>query len=185
MVEYARTRLALDCDIAAMDARRNVSPPTVMVMYPARLPVSSGDSFRTMNTPALTMVDECSRADVGVGATIAPSSHVWNGICADLTIPARHRSMTATRIHWASESEASRLWRSRNPYWCARTMFAARNAIPPIRFRINCLNELLTASVVLVYPIRAKEHSVVISQKKNIHTRSLDSTMPYIALRNV
>ena len=33
--------------------------------------------------------------------------------------------------------------------------------------------------------MRAKEHSVVISQKKNIQTRSLDRTMPYIALRKV
>ena len=43
-------------------------------------PVRSGASFSTMNTPALTMVDECRSADVGVGATIAPRSHVWNGI---------------------------------------------------------------------------------------------------------
>ena len=29
------------------------------------------------------MVAEWSRADTGVGATIAPSSHFWNGTCAD------------------------------------------------------------------------------------------------------
>ena len=32
MVEYARTLLALDCEIAAMDARRNVRPPTDITM---------------------------------------------------------------------------------------------------------------------------------------------------------
>ena len=40
------------------------------------------------NTPALTMVEECRSAEVGVGATMAPSSQVWNGICAALVMPA-------------------------------------------------------------------------------------------------
>ena len=52
-----------------------------------------------------------------------------------------------------------------------------------MRFRMSCLNELLTASPVLVYPMRANEHRVVISQKKNSHAMSLDRTMPNIALR--
>ena len=34
------------------------------------------------------MVEECRSALVGVGATIAPRSHVWNGICAAFVIPA-------------------------------------------------------------------------------------------------
>ena len=52
-----------------------------------------------------------------------------------------------------------------------------------MRFRISWRNELLTASSVRVNPMRAKEHSVVISQKKNIHTRLFDRTTPYMALR--
>ena len=39
-----------------------------------------GESLMSKNTPALTMVDECRSAEVGVGATMAPSSQVWNGI---------------------------------------------------------------------------------------------------------
>ncbi len=40
------------------------------------------------------MVDECSRALVGVGATIAPNSQVWNGICAALVSAASDSRMT-------------------------------------------------------------------------------------------
>ena len=35
-----------------------------------------------MNTPAVTKVDECTRADTGVGAAIAAGSHLENGIWA-------------------------------------------------------------------------------------------------------
>ena len=47
-----------------------------------------------MNTPALTMVDECSNAEVGVGATIAPSSQVWKGICAAFVMPAKLKQVS-------------------------------------------------------------------------------------------
>ena len=62
-------------------------------------------------------------------------------------------------------------------------MLAETNAIPPIRLRISCLKELLIASSVLVNPMSANEHNVVISQKNNIQTKLLESTIPYIALR--
>ena len=145
----------------------------------------SGDSFSSRNTPALTMVEECSSADVGVGATIAPSSHVWTGIWAALIIPATARRPTISRSHLSPESPARSDAMSRRPYSDAMTIRAARKHIPPTRLNVSCLNELLTASSVLVYPIRANEHRVVTSQKKNIHTRSLDRTIPNIALRNV
>ena len=38
------------------------------------------------------MVDECSNADVGVGATMAPSSQLWKGIWAALVNAARENS---------------------------------------------------------------------------------------------
>ena len=65
-----------------------------------------GESFRTMNTPALTMVDECRRADVGVGATMAPRSHVCTGIWAALTIPATHSRPTTRSSHCSPLSPA-------------------------------------------------------------------------------
>jgi hypothetical protein len=40
------------------------------------------------NTPAVTRVDECTKADTGVGAAIAAGSQLENGICALLVIAA-------------------------------------------------------------------------------------------------
>lgn len=40
------------------------------------------------NTPAVTRVEECTRAETGVGAAIAAGSQLENGICALLVIPA-------------------------------------------------------------------------------------------------
>lgn len=40
------------------------------------------------NTPAVTNVDECTRADTGVGAAMAAGSHAENGIWALLVMPA-------------------------------------------------------------------------------------------------
>ena len=48
----------------------------------------------SMNTPALTMVEECSKAEVGVGATMAPKSQVWKGICAALVMPAKLKQVS-------------------------------------------------------------------------------------------
>ena len=48
----------------------------------------------SIKTPALTMVDECNKAEVGVGATMAPSSHVWKGICAAFVIPAKLKQVS-------------------------------------------------------------------------------------------
>ena len=49
---------------------------------------------------------------------------------------------------------------------------------------VNARKELFTASLVLVNPIRKKEQRVVISQKKYIHTRLLDTTKPNMADKN-
>ena len=49
-------------------------------------------------TPALTMVELWSRAEVGVGATMAPSSHDWKGIWAALVKPARASSSTGMTV---------------------------------------------------------------------------------------
>ena len=89
MVEYASTRLALDCEIAMNEQSMNVTPPIITHMaagsgHTTRM----GASLMSRNTPAFTIVDEWSKALVGVGATMAPSSHVWKGICAALVRPA-------------------------------------------------------------------------------------------------
>jgi hypothetical protein len=41
------------------------------------------------NTPAVTNVEECTRADTGVGAAIAAGNQLENGICALFVIAAK------------------------------------------------------------------------------------------------
>lgn len=43
------------------------------------------------NTPAVTRVDECTKAETGVGAAMAAGSQLENGICALLVIAATDR----------------------------------------------------------------------------------------------
>ena len=95
-VEYANTRLALLWEIAAKEAIRKVTPPTIMAIIPAPFQPSTGDNLIIRKTPAFTMVEECSKAEVGVGATIAPSSQLEKGICAALVIPANTSSAAGT-----------------------------------------------------------------------------------------
>ncbi len=53
-----------------------------------------GASFTNRKTPAFTIVEECSSAEVGVGATIAPKSQLWKGNCAALVKAASASSST-------------------------------------------------------------------------------------------
>ena len=76
--------------MAISEHSKKVVQPTSMtamptgLMLPWTLPDTkvpmSGERRMSKKTPALTMVDECRSALVGVGATMAPSSQVWNGI---------------------------------------------------------------------------------------------------------
>ena len=111
-----------------------------------------GASLTSRNTPALTMVEEWSSALVGVGATMAPSSQRWNGICAALVRPATESSMrgTMSRSAWVPFPAAIRLVSDMgSPAACTR-MSAARNARPPTMLRLICVNEFLIASGVRV-----------------------------------
>ena len=97
MVEYASTRLALLCEIAMNEHSANVRPPTSTTITEGTMHTAKiGESFTSRNTPALTMVDECRSAEVGVGATIAPRSHVWKGICAAFVMPANASKVTGS-----------------------------------------------------------------------------------------
>ena len=100
------------------------------------------------------MVDECSRALVGVGATIAPSSQVWNGICAALVSAASDSRMTgitssADCVVSAPESSIMPEMVSGMPLTC-RYMRPAKNAIPPSMLRMIWVKAFLMASGVRV-----------------------------------
>ena len=98
------------------------------------------------------MVEECSKALVGVGATMAPSSQRWNGICAALVRPATERSMSGKMSSSAWEPSPAAMIpvsdRGRPAAWIR--MSAARNARPPTMLRLICVKEFLMASGVRV-----------------------------------
>jgi len=50
---------------------------------------------RTKYTPAVTNVDECTRAETGVGAAIAAGSQALKGTCALLVTPAKIKNLHA------------------------------------------------------------------------------------------
>ena len=170
IVEYASTRLALLCEMAKNEQNRKVRPPTMTTMPDAIGKTrNSGDSLISRNTPAFTIVEECSRALVGVGATMAPRSHVWNGIWAALVMPAKASSTTGTANRAAAAVPAdmapamrNSLNTSGNPLSAANAM-ATWNATPPSMFITIWRNALLMASSVLVKPMSRNEHSVVTS----------------------
>ncbi len=131
---------------------RNVRPPTSITMTAGTgLTRKQGASFTSRNTPAFTMVEECRSALVGVGATIAPSSHVWNGICAAFVMPANASSTTGTMPSVGSCTVMlTKSLRESVPISDAQNSIARMNAMPPARFMTICLKALRTASSVFV-----------------------------------
>ena len=136
--------------MAAQEAKKNVMPPTNMVIMPAWFAPSSGHNLIIRNTPAFTMVEECSSAEVGVGATIAPSSQPEKGIMAALVKPQKTNRATIISTGFApcpsfSSAESSTVW-----YCTPSQTIAAAKATPPSRFIHKALKELLMASSVWV-----------------------------------
>ena len=100
------------------------------------------------------MVDECSRALVGVGATMAPNSQVWNGICAALVSAASDNRMTGITSSAdcavpAPESSIIPEMVSGMPL-TRRNIRPAKNAMPPSMFRMIWVKAFLMASGVRV-----------------------------------
>ena len=100
------------------------------------------------------MVDECSRALVGVGATMAPSSQAWNGICAALVRAASDSSRTGSTssADCALPTPASLIIPEMvigMPLTC-RYMSPAKNAMPPSMLRMIWVKAFLMASGVRV-----------------------------------
>ena len=96
IVENASTFLASFWAIAIILAMINVKPPILDTIRPTIFPSSAGDIRISRYTPALTMVALCSSALEGVGATMAPRSHVENGSWADFVMPARARHISGS-----------------------------------------------------------------------------------------
>ena len=97
IVEYASTFLPSLCEIARRDAAKKVNPPITVTITPVILPDIRGERRSNIYTPTLTIVAECNNALLGVGATMAPRSHLENGICALLTRAANANNVTGAR----------------------------------------------------------------------------------------
>ena len=96
---------------------------------------STGASLTSRNTPALTIVEEWSSALVGVGATMAPSSQVWNGICAALVIPANAKAVTASTAICGTSCPIAKNSASESvPMVSTQTNRPIKNEMPPSRF---------------------------------------------------
>lgn len=65
-----------------------------------------GWSRMSRKMPATTMVLECSRAETGVGPSIAEGSQGWRPNWADFPVAARIRPMSG-RVAWLSWGEAN------------------------------------------------------------------------------
>ena len=70
-------------------------PPGPKMSKPAK---NTGYKRATRNTPATTMVDECSNELTGVGPAIASGNHVCNGNWPLLPMAAINNAIAATRI---------------------------------------------------------------------------------------
>src|ERR1035437_8034908 len=98
----------------------------------------AGERRRSRNTPALTIVLEWSRAEVGDGAYIAPINQELKGIWALLVMPANASSATAARSV-PETGPAVSFARSRPFGWFDRSAIASPNPRPPRRFMLRAL----------------------------------------------
>ena len=95
-VVYARTFLNSRLRVARYAAASIVKPPkAISVVFQIGSPPRVGCRRMTRKTPALTIVEECSRAETGEGASIALGSQKWNGNWADFVNAPSSTRMTA------------------------------------------------------------------------------------------
>lgn len=80
------------------------------------------------NTPAVTKVEECTRADTGVGAAIAAGNHLENGIWALFVIAAREIAIT-----WSHRVSRSHMWVMVQCPWLMVRAMAIKIITSPIR----------------------------------------------------
>ena len=91
-VDAASMRFKSGCASAVTPVTRIVSPPMAATAVSIGAENRGAERINRM-TPAATRVAECSKAETGVGPSMASCSQPWNGTCADLPIAARRSSM--------------------------------------------------------------------------------------------
>ena len=98
MVEYAKIFLALLWLTARIHVPTKVNAPKSATMVDMVVSAKAGAMRSKRYVPALTMVAECSRAETGVGATMAPHSQLSKGTCADLVKAARQKKANGSSM---------------------------------------------------------------------------------------
>jgi len=89
VVEKAIIFLMSCCTVAVDAANRAVIAPNTRITFCKNgLFLMSGEIRISKNTPATTIVDLCSRAETGVGPSMAAGNHGCNPNCADFPVAA-------------------------------------------------------------------------------------------------
>lgn len=107
--------------------------------------------------PATTIVLECSRAETGVGPSMAEGSQGWSPNCADFPVAARMRAMSGS-VRSMSFEEKKICWISQELRWVAIQAMAKIRPISPTRlYRTACRAAVLASARAYHQPISRKD----------------------------
>ena len=112
---------------------------------------------------------------------MAPSSQLWKGICADLTMEASTRNAMGTSRP-APEFTSAAMLSVPEAAWAMNAAMVM--APPPMVFSTRARRALAFDSGVPSWPMRKNEQSVVHSQRNESQARSSVSTRPFMMPRN-
>ena len=189
-VDQASTRFRSASAVAMRPAASAVAAPTQK-----RVSSATGDAAKTgyrrstRNTPAATIVAECSRAETGVGPTIASGSQAESGSWALLpTAPASMRRAIAVTVPGPIRPPSTAPTSASTsvvPTAASARSQPSRRPTSPIRVIRNALAAAAAApGSAWSKPIRRNEASPTTSQAANRSARELDSTSVSIAPTN-
>ena len=160
-------------------------PMPVTARNHASVPPRTGEKRISRNTPALTIVALCRKAETGVGADIAPGSQKWNGTCADLVnAPSRNSARIApyigcSRTCGPAASTTSRSWLPTT--WPSISIASNRHS-PPIAVISSAVRAPSRAAWPWCQnPISRNDTTDVSSQNTTSISRLPDRRMPCIA----
>lgn len=135
--------------------------------------------------PATTIVLECSRAETGVGPSMAEGSQGWSPNCADFPIAARIRAMSG-RVKSMSFEERKICWISQELRWVAVQAMAKIRPMSPIRLYRTAWRAAVLASVRAYHqPINKKDMIPTPSHPMKSWNILLAVTRMIIAMRKI
>lgn len=135
------------------------------------------------NTPATTMVLECSSAETGVGPSMADGSHGWRPNWADFPVAASSRpasgmvlGLVTMKICWSSHELA----------FVQNQAIASMSPISPIRlYRMACRAAVFASVRPYHHPINRKDMTPTPSQPMKSWNRLLAVVKMIIVIKNI